>query len=68
MKLFQLATEDTGQEWNDGAPIRSRTGYGPKAGWWLVVSDDLEDELAGPFPTREQAQAYILEDEGGRGT
>jgi hypothetical protein len=29
--------------------------YGDQALWWLVVSDDGEDELAGPFPTREEA-------------
>jgi hypothetical protein len=26
------------------------------AGWWLVVSDELEKELAGPFATVEEAE------------
>lgn len=42
MKLYQLAPD--------------HKEYGEKAGWWLVVSDDLETELAGPFPTMEEAE------------
>ena len=45
MKLYQLAPDVE--------------NYGDHAGWWLVVSDDLEDELAGPYPTRKKAEAFI---------
>jgi hypothetical protein len=46
MKLYQLA--------NDVA------AYDHRALWWLVVTDDLEDELAGPFPTQQQAEDWII--------
>lgn len=45
MKLYQLADDfDT---------------YGARAGWWLVVSNDLDDELAGPFATQDEAQGAL---------
>lgn len=40
--------------------------YGDKAGWWLVVSPDFEDEIAGPFATREECDRIIAELEQGR--
>lgn len=46
MKLFQLAPD--------------HKEYGDKAGWWMVVSGDLEDELAGPFATRPEAEIAAL--------
>lgn len=45
MKLFQLA---------DDIQV-----YAETAGHWMVVSDDMEDELAGPFATREEAEKWI---------
>lgn len=40
--------------------------YGDKAGWWLVVSPDFEDEIAGPVATREECDRIINELEQGR--
>jgi len=45
MTLYQLAND--------------RETYGERALWWLVVSDDLEDELAGPFATQDEAEAAM---------
>lgn len=45
MKLYQLAPD--------------HKEYGDKAEWWLVVSDDLEDEIAGPFETPDEAEKWI---------
>jgi hypothetical protein len=45
MKLFQLADDPE--------------TYEEQAGWWLVVSDDLEKELSNPFPTEEMAQIHM---------
>lgn len=45
MRLYQLAPDEK--------------EYFEKAGWWLVVSDDGEDELAGPFATQEEAEKWI---------
>lgn len=45
MKLFQLGPD--------------HKEYGDRAEWWMVVSDDLEDELAGPFATKELAEDWI---------
>jgi hypothetical protein len=45
MKLFQLA---------DDPQV-----YPETAGYWMVVSDDMEDELAGPFAAREEAEKWI---------
>lgn len=42
MKLYQLANDPE--------------TYGHKAGWWLVVTNDLLEELTAPFPTQEQAE------------
>lgn len=33
---------------------------GPKAGWWLVTSSDFEEELAGPFATKPEAEAWVV--------
>jgi hypothetical protein len=33
--------------------------YGERAGWWLVTSSDFQEELAGPFATRAEAQSWI---------
>ena len=40
--LFQLADD-------------KRT-YGNHAGWWMVATDDLEHELAGPYEGQSQAE------------
>lgn len=45
MKLFELADDPE--------------TYGEQAGWWLVVSDDAENELSNPFPTEEMAQIHL---------
>jgi hypothetical protein len=45
MKLYQLA-DDVGT-------------YGEQAGWWMVVSDDSDMELAGPFQDRAEAEKWI---------
>jgi hypothetical protein len=45
MKLYQLAFD--------------RSVYGDRAGWWLVVSDDTEDELSPAFATEEEAQRAL---------
>jgi len=59
MNLYQLA-DDVGT-------------YGENAGWWMVVSDDGNEELAGPFKTRAEAQKWLRDnpsgsDVGGSGT
>lgn len=33
--------------------------YGDQAGWWLVVSPDYQEEIAGPFATREECDKAI---------
>jgi hypothetical protein len=38
--------------------------YGDHAGWWVVTTDDQEDEIAGPFETSAEAVRWIL-DHGG---
>jgi hypothetical protein len=45
MKLYQLA-DDVGT-------------YGENAGWWMIVSDDGDTELAGPFKHRTEAEKWI---------
>lgn len=52
MKLYQLADDVD--------------AYGENAGWWMVVSDDGNEELAGPFKTRAEAQQW-LRDKGSAG-
>jgi hypothetical protein len=52
MKLYQLA--DTIDVYED------------HAGWWMVVSDDMEDELAGPFEKKEEAEQWIKDNSGAR--
>ena len=34
--------------------------YGEHAGWWLVVTDDGDRELAGPYSTQAEAEAERL--------
>jgi hypothetical protein len=41
MKLYQLAHDFE--------------AYGEQAGFWLVVTDDNEEELSAPYPSRNQA-------------
>jgi hypothetical protein len=45
MKLFELADDPE--------------TYGDQAGWWLVVSDDIEVEISGPYSTEEKAQIHL---------
>jgi xanthine/CO dehydrogenase XdhC/CoxF family maturation factor len=33
--------------------------YDNRAGWWMVVSDDSEEELAGPFEIEQEAADWI---------
>ena len=46
MKIWQLAPDTE--------------AYGEHAGWWIVTSDDGEEEIAGPYRTDRQALAWIL--------
>jgi hypothetical protein len=45
MKLYQLAHD--------------HETYGDQASWWLVVSDDGEQEFSQPFPTEDKAQIHL---------
>ncbi len=39
--------------------LEGEQNYGALAGWWIVVSDDGEEELSGPVPTKEKAEELI---------
>lgn len=38
-----------------------RNAYGKHAGWYLLVSEDGEDELAGPFRYEDEAEFHAAE-------
>lgn len=69
-KLAELASRRNwnaprNESWLVPWELRSVDDYGELAGQWLIVSPEFEEEIAGPFATREECVKRIAEIEQG---